>query len=95
MQFPCRFHRITCSSLFQSAHSLDIPQEAVKFYKSWDRHGALSNFSPHAIAMLGPKGQVQRWASVEHYYQAHKFVGSPHPEAAALVQVGVSVMRRS
>ena len=62
-------------------------QEVVKFYKSWDRNGALSNFSPHAISVPGTDGGVQRWPSVEHYYQAHKFVGSPQPEAAALAQV--------
>lgn len=71
-------------------------QEAVRFYKSWDRHGALSNFSPHPIDMAGPDGgTTQRWASVEHFYQAHKFVGSPHPEAAALVQVRTVVGRCS
>ena len=62
-------------------------QEVVKFYKSWDRNGALSNFSPHTISVPGADGGVQQWPSVEHYYQAHKFVGSPQPEAAALVQV--------
>lgn len=63
----------------------------MKFYKSWDLHGALSNFSPHPIAMPGPDGRSQRWASVEHYYQAHKFIGSPHSEAPALVQVRIAL----
>lgn len=63
-------------------------QEAVKFYKSWDRHGALSNFSPHPIAVPGgASGESQRWASVEHFYQAHKFVGGSDPAAAELIQV--------
>jgi ribA/ribD-fused uncharacterized protein len=65
----------------------------VEFYKAWDRWGALSNFSPHAIDMprgqggldagaapssLPTTGQLScRWASVEHYYQAQKFSHAP------------------
>lgn len=59
----------------------------VEFYKAWDRWGALSNFSPHAIDMPRGQGGLEggsdskstpqalpcRWASVEHYYQAQKF----------------------
>jgi diaminohydroxyphosphoribosylaminopyrimidine deaminase/5-amino-6-(5-phosphoribosylamino)uracil reductase len=40
----------------------------VRFYKSWDRNGALSNFSPHAIAMPRvfdrPRAQVVDWPTV-------------------------------
>ena len=58
----------------------------VEFYKAWDRWGALSNFSPHAIDMprsgvdvqsQGRSAQLCRWASVEHFYQAQKFAHAP------------------
>ncbi|BAZ42522.1 hypothetical protein NIES4101_84910 [Calothrix sp. NIES-4101] len=43
----------------------------IYFYKSGDAYGCFSNFSPHGIEMEG-----FFWATVEHYYQAQKFVGS-------------------
>lgn len=54
--------------------------QVVEFYKAWDRYGALSNFSPHAIRMPpGPYGwrlppppqdpSWLLWPTVEHYYQ--------------------------
>jgi diaminohydroxyphosphoribosylaminopyrimidine deaminase/5-amino-6-(5-phosphoribosylamino)uracil reductase len=98
----------------------------AEFYKAWDRHGCLSNFSPHPICMAeGPMTAARLrallreggmpegldtcglpgpseseagaaaeasssgsrgWASVEHYYQAQKYVGVANPEAAALVE---------
>ncbi|EFJ51560.1 hypothetical protein VOLCADRAFT_57231, partial [Volvox carteri f. nagariensis] len=66
---------------------------SVAFYKAWDRWGALSNFSPHPIVMPVelPGGRdggaaTRRWASVEHYYQAHKFSGGHHQDAAAVME---------
>lgn len=62
----------------------------IYFYKVEDPYGYFSNFSPHGIHMKG-----QDWQTVEHYYQAQKYLGSPHqsvmqsiaaaptPEAAA------------
>jgi ribA/ribD-fused uncharacterized protein len=62
----------------------------IYFYKVWEPYGCFSNFSPHPIEMQGTV-----WPTVEHYYQAQKFVGSrdevvipliyaaPTPEAAA------------
>ncbi|CAI8613275.1 unnamed protein product [Vicia faba] len=47
----------------------------IFFYVSWDTYGALSNFSPHPIQMPDENGDSVTWLSVEHYYQAHKFVG--------------------
>ncbi|CAK9164487.1 unnamed protein product [Ilex paraguariensis] len=47
----------------------------IFFYKTWDPYGAFSNFSPHPIQMLDENGDYFTWLSVEHYYQAHKFVG--------------------
>lgn len=56
----------------------------MEFYKAWDRHGALSNFSPHSVELPeGPVracgalggGPARAWPSVEHFYQAQKFAG--------------------
>ncbi|KAK7243238.1 hypothetical protein RIF29_38029 [Crotalaria pallida] len=47
----------------------------IFFYKAWDPYGAFSNFSPHPIQMPDENGDYVTWLSVEHYYQAHKFVG--------------------
>lgn len=67
----------------------------VEFFKAWDEWGALSNFSPHPIDM--PRGQADhqgpasaapalqcRWASVEHFYQAQKFMHAEGSVDAAL-----------
>lgn len=45
---------------------------AIYFYKFGNPYGCFSNFSPHPISMGG-----EYWQTVEHYYQAQKFVGSP------------------
>ena len=44
----------------------------IYFYKAQDDYGCFSNFSPHPIEIGG-----QTWPTVEHYYQAHKFLGTP------------------
>jgi N-glycosidase YbiA len=43
----------------------------IYFYKVNAPYGCFSNFSPHPIELAG-----RRWATVEHYYQAHKFLGT-------------------
>ncbi len=43
----------------------------IYFYKADDPYGCFSNFSLHAIDLDG-----DRWKTVEHYYQAHKFLGT-------------------
>ncbi|OUL37407.1 Swarming motility protein ybiA [Nostoc sp. T09] len=43
----------------------------IYFYKVWQPYGCFSNFSPHGIQIQGIY-----WPTVEHYYQAQKFVGS-------------------
>ncbi|WP_414526747.1 NADAR family protein [Nodularia chucula] len=43
----------------------------IYFYKVWQPYGCFSNFSPHNIEIQG-----NYWPTVEHYYQAQKFVGS-------------------
>lgn len=58
----------------------------IFFYKTWDLYGAFSNFSPHPIKMLDVNGDYSTWLSVEHYYQAHKFVGVDDPVAQDCVE---------
>ncbi|MBD2778363.1 NADAR family protein [Iningainema tapete] len=44
----------------------------IYFYKVCPPYGCFSNFSPHGITIEGIY-----WSTVEHYYQAQKFVGTP------------------
>ncbi|MBA0852806.1 hypothetical protein Goshw_010016 [Gossypium schwendimanii] len=53
----------------------------IFFYKTWDLYGAFSNFSPHPIQMPDEDGNYVTWISVEHYYQANKFIGVSNPLA--------------
>jgi N-glycosidase YbiA len=48
-----------------------FPMTTIYFYKVDRPYGYFSNFSPHAIELDG-----QHWPTVEHYYQAQKFLGS-------------------
>ncbi|BAY08558.1 NADAR family protein [Calothrix sp. NIES-2098] len=43
----------------------------IYFYKVWQPYGCFSNFSLHGIQIQGTY-----WPTVEHYYQAQKFVGT-------------------
>ncbi|XP_008775896.2 riboflavin biosynthesis protein PYRR, chloroplastic [Phoenix dactylifera] len=58
----------------------------ISFYKTWDLYGALSNFSPHPVWMPDEDGTYYTWSSVEHYYQAHKFVGVDSPQAKDFIE---------
>lgn len=51
----------------------------IYFYKVSDPYGCFSNFSLHPIQVEG-----LYWQTVEHYYQAQKFVGT---ENERLIQV--------
>ncbi|KAG6409451.1 hypothetical protein SASPL_127490 [Salvia splendens] len=53
----------------------------IFFYKTWDPYGAFSNFSLHPIRLHDESGEYYHWPSVEHYYQANKFMGSEDPAA--------------
>ncbi|MDP8963831.1 MAG: NADAR domain-containing protein [Cyanobacteriota bacterium] len=53
----------------------------IYFYKVDEPYGCFSNFSPHPIQLDG-----LYWQTVEHYYQAQKFVGTEH-------EVLISVIR--
>ncbi|MCG9893830.1 MAG: NADAR family protein [Thermosynechococcaceae cyanobacterium MS004] len=44
----------------------------IFFYKVWEPYGCFSNFSPHSIELEG-----RIWPTTEHFYQAHKYLGSP------------------
>ncbi len=44
----------------------------IFFYKVSDPYGCFSNFSPHSLYLDG-----QTWPTLEHYYQAQKYVGTP------------------
>ena len=77
-------------SIFQ--YTVNYPPLPIKiyFYRVDAPYGCFSNFSPHSIDIAG-----KQWATVEHYYQAHKFLGTkfeylmteiqtaPSPELAA------------
>lgn len=47
----------------------------IYFYSTTDEHGYMSNFARYSIHLDG-----KRWATTEHYFQAQKFVGTPHEE---------------
>ncbi len=53
------------------------PAETIRFYRANEEpYGVFSNFSRHPITLDG-----QEWPTVEHFYQAQKFVGTPHADA--------------
>ncbi|XP_042033912.1 riboflavin biosynthesis protein PYRR, chloroplastic-like [Salvia splendens] len=58
----------------------------IFFYKTWDPYGAFSNFSMHPIRMPDETGEYYNWPSVEHYYQANKFVGIEDPVAKTCLE---------
>lgn len=47
----------------------------ITFYGTKDQYGCFSNFSAHPIQLDG-----KEWPTTEHYFQAQKFVGTPHEE---------------
>ena len=52
----------------------------IYFYRERDKpHGCFSNFSPHGFELDG-----KHWPTSEHYFQAMKFVGTPHEEQVRL-----------
>ncbi|CAI9274974.1 unnamed protein product [Lactuca saligna] len=72
------------SAIDPSLSPYDSP--IIFFYKTWDPYGSFSNFSPHPIRMPDESGDYVTWSSVEHYYQAHKFVGSSDPNARSYIE---------
>ena len=53
----------------------------ILFYRTADQYGAFSNFSAHPLEL---KGVV--WPTVEHYFQAQKFAGTPHEDQIRLAK---------
>jgi len=51
----------------------------IYFYKVEEPYGCFSNFSLHDISLHG-----QEWLTVEHYYQAQKFVSTDERLVAAI-----------
>ena len=49
--------------------------EPIRFYSLKDPYGEFSNFAPFLITLNG-----RRWPTSEHFFQAQKFVGTPHEE---------------
>lgn len=45
----------------------------IYFYSTVDTYGCFSNFSPHGLELKG-----LWWKTAEHYFQAQKFVNTPH-----------------
>jgi N-glycosidase YbiA len=48
----------------------------IYFYSTRDPYGCFSNFSAHGFEQDG-----FWWPTSEHYFQAHKFINTPHFEA--------------
>ncbi|MBD1920772.1 NADAR family protein [Microcoleus sp. FACHB-831] len=53
----------------------------VYFYSVREKYGCFSNFSPHGFELDGCY-----WPTSEHYFQAQKFVGTPHADQIRLVK---------
>ncbi len=53
----------------------------IYFYMIGEEYGCFSNFSPHGFELDG-----LYWPTSEHYFQAQKFVGTPHLEKIRLVK---------
>ncbi|HEY9300276.1 MAG TPA: NADAR family protein, partial [Phormidium sp.] len=47
----------------------------IYFYSTREKYGCFSNFSPHGFELDG-----FYWPTSEHYFQAQKFVGTPHAD---------------
>ncbi|MEL6108853.1 MAG: NADAR family protein [Planctomycetota bacterium] len=47
----------------------------ISFYVPSDEYGFLCNFAPYGFSLAG-----QYWPTVEHYFQAQKFVATEHSE---------------
>ena len=61
----------------------------IRFYRPNEPYGCLSNFSRHSFELDG-----QTWPTVEHYYQAQKFAGTPHAEEIRLTPKPMDARRK-
>ena len=62
----------------------------VQFYHSDQPWGEFSNFSHHAVFLYG-----KVWPTVEHFYQAQKFVGTEHEESIRRAATPTLAKRRA
>jgi len=53
----------------------------IYFYKENQPYGCFSNFSPHGVTLQG-----HHWPTVEHFYQAQKFAGTPEGAVMAVIR---------
>ncbi|MGM3309245.1 NADAR family protein [Anabaena sp. WFMT] len=53
----------------------------IYFYNTRDQYGCFSNFSSHGFIL-----DDLYWFTSEHYFQAQKFIGTPHLEQIRLVK---------
>lgn len=53
----------------------------IYFYGTRDKYGCFSNFSRHGFELDGVY-----WTTSEHYFQAQKFVGTPHVDQIRAVK---------
>lgn len=60
----------------------------IYFYRARDPHGELSNHSAHGFVLDG-----LYWPTIEHYYQAQKFVGTKHAEQIRLAPTPMAAKR--
>ena len=58
---------------------------AIYFYKVWQPYGCFSNFSEHGIVIQGV-----HWSTVEHYYQAQKFIGTEYEAVVPIIHTASS-----
>lgn len=49
--------------------------KVIHFYRTGEPFGEFSNFAAFPIKLKG-----RNWPTVEHYFQAQKFAGTPHEE---------------
>ena len=62
----------------------------IRFYHSDQPWGELSNFSRHAVFLLD-----RIWPSVEHFYQAQKFAGTPNEDRMRCLATPTLAKRRA
>jgi N-glycosidase YbiA len=54
-------------------------RRVIEFHRTGDAYGEFSNFAEFPIRL-----HDREWPTSEHYFQARKFVGTPHEEAVRL-----------
>ncbi len=59
-------------------------KKIIRFYETNKPYGCFSNFSKHPIAI-----DNKVWPTVEHYFQAQKFVGTKHEEDIRLAKTAM------